>query len=94
MPGMMIGHTVEDPAMPAAKIAITIDEELLWALDLWVTEGRFPNRSKAIQAAVKEKCDRWRKTRLADECAKVDPKEVQAEADIFFNGEVLPWEEY
>ena len=36
MAGMMIGHTVEAPPMPAAKIAITIDEELVWALDLWV----------------------------------------------------------
>jgi Arc/MetJ-type ribon-helix-helix transcriptional regulator len=93
MPGMMIGHTVEDPAMPAAKIAITIDEELLWALDLWVTEGKFPNRSKAIQAAVKEKYDRWKKTRLADACAKADPKEEQAEADIIYKGEIFPWGE-
>lgn len=90
--GMMIGHTVEDPAMPAAKIAITIDEDLLWALDLWVKEGRFPNRSKAIQAAVKEKHDRWRKTRLAEECAKMDPKEAQTEADFLYEGEILPWE--
>lgn len=92
MPGMIIGHTVEDPAMPAAKIAITIDAELLRTLDLWVEEGKFPNRSKAIQAAVKEKHDRWRKTRLAEECAKVDPKEAQAEADALYEGEVLPWE--
>lgn len=92
MAGMMIGHTVEAPHMPAAKIAITIDEELLRALDLWVREGKYPNRSKAIQAAVKEKHDRWRKTRLAEECAKVDPREAQAEVDIRYEGEVLPWE--
>ncbi len=92
MPGMMIGHTVEDPAMPAAKIAITIDEDLLRDLDLWVAEGRYPNRSKAIQAAVKEKHDRWRKSRLADACARIDPREAQADVDVVFNDEVLPWE--
>ena len=74
--------------MPAAKIAITIDEELLWALDLWVKEEKFPNRSKAIQAAVKEKYDRWKKTRLADACAKADPEEEQAMADETFLGDV------
>ena len=78
--------------MPAAKIAITIDHRLLRDVDLWVSEGKYPNRSQAIQAAVKEKHDRWRKTRLAEACAKIDPKEAQAEADSFYDGEILPWE--
>jgi Arc/MetJ-type ribon-helix-helix transcriptional regulator len=85
---MMIGHTVEDPAMPAAKIAITIDAKLLRDVDLWVAEGQYPNRSQAIQAAVKEKHDRWRKTRLADACAKADPEEEQAMADETFLGDL------
>ncbi len=88
MAGMMIGYTVEAPAMPAAKIAITIDADLLRDVDLWVAEGKFPNRSKAIQAAVREKIERWKKTRLADECAKADPKEAQAEADETFLGDL------
>lgn len=88
MRGMMIGHTVEDPAMPAAKIAITIDAKLLRDVDLWVSEGKYPNRSRAIQAAVKEKHDRWRKTRLAEACAKVDPEEEQALADETFEGDM------
>lgn len=90
---MMIGNTVEAPPMPAAKIAITLDRELLRTVDLWVAEGKFPNRSKAIQAAVKEKHDRWRRTRLAEECAKLDPREAQAEVEEFHEGEVLPWHE-
>jgi len=88
MAGMMIGHTVEDPAMPAAKIAITIDAKLLRDVDLWVAEGRYPNRSQAIQTAVKEKHDRWRKTRLAEECAKLDPAEERAMADETFDGDL------
>ena len=90
----MIGNTVAPPRCPLAtpKIAITIDADLLRTLDLWVSEGRFPNRSKAIQAAVREKRERWRKTRLAEALRHVDPKEMQAEVDIVFDGEILPWE--
>jgi len=88
MSGMMNGHTVEAPPMPAAKIAITLDEDLLRDVDLWVREGRYPNRSKAIQAAVREKIERWKKTRLAEACSKIDPKEAQAEADETFDGDI------
>ena len=90
---MMIGNTTGSPTLPAAKIAITLDRELLRTVDLWVAEGRFPNRSRAIQEAIREKDRRWRRTRLADECAKVDPREAQAEVDAILDGEVLPWEE-
>ena len=64
--------------MPAAKVAITLDEVLLTQIDRWVTEGRYPNRSKAIQAAVREKLERSRRRRLAEEAAKLDPKEERA----------------
>jgi Arc/MetJ-type ribon-helix-helix transcriptional regulator len=74
--------------MAAAKIAITLDRDLLRTVDLWVAEGRFPNRSKAIQAAVREKHARWRRTRLAEECAKADPAEEQAMADETFEGDI------
>ena len=90
----MIGNTAASPrcALATPKIAITIDADLLRTLDLWVSEGRYPNRSKAIQAAVREKKQRWRKTRLAELCAMLDPAEEQAEAEVFYEGEVLPWE--
>ena len=38
--------------MARAKIAITIDEETLVAIDRLVSEHRFPNRSQAIQEAL------------------------------------------
>ena len=41
--------------MGRAKIAITIDEETLGAIDRLVAERRFPNRSQAIQEALDEK---------------------------------------
>jgi len=41
--------------MATAKIAITIEEDVLTRLDFLVKSHVFPNRSKAIQDAVKEK---------------------------------------
>ena len=84
---MMIGNTTGRPTMPSAKIAITIDQELLRTVDRWVAEGKFPNRSRAFQVAIREKQERWRRTRLAEECAKADPCEEQALAEEFLQGE-------
>ncbi len=67
--------------MGSAKVAITLDEQLLRVVDRWVKQGRYPNRSQAIQSALREKMDRWRRTRLVDELAKIDPKEEQRVAD-------------
>ena len=60
--------------MSTAKIAITIEEELLGKLDRLVASKVFPNRSKAIQEAIQEKLSRVNRSRLARECAKLDPK--------------------
>jgi len=71
--------------MSTAKVAISIEKELLNQIDKMVKEQVFPNRSKAIQAAVKEKLERVNKSRLAVECAKLDPKFEQALADEGLN---------
>ncbi|MDP2644889.1 MAG: ribbon-helix-helix domain-containing protein [Desulfobacterales bacterium] len=59
--------------MAASKIAITLENDILKRLDLLVKSNFFPNRSRAIQAAVAEKLTRMEKSRLAQECAKLDP---------------------
>ena len=64
--------------MPAAKVAITIEKELLKAVDRWVTQGRYPNRSRAIQAALREKMARWKHTRLLEALQEIDPEEEKA----------------
>ena len=56
------------------KIAITIDQNILARVDRLVSQHIFPNRSRAIQEAVEEKLKRFDKSRLARECAKLDPK--------------------
>ena len=60
--------------MPKTKVAITLDTELLQNLDDLVARRRFTNRSQAIEAALAEKLARLAKTRLAQECAKLDPQ--------------------
>ncbi|MEW6112745.1 MAG: ribbon-helix-helix domain-containing protein [Thermodesulfobacteriota bacterium] len=67
--------------MAKAKIAITVDEETLNRIDRLVCKRAFPNRSRAIQAAVEEKLGRMERTRLARECANLDPAQEQALAE-------------
>jgi len=76
--------------MGAAKVAITLDERLLRTVDRWVRQGRYPNRSKAIQAALWEMMERWKRTRLAEELSRLDPGEERALAEERLSGEAWP----
>jgi metal-responsive CopG/Arc/MetJ family transcriptional regulator len=80
--------------MAASKIAITIDDTILKRLDILVKSRAFPNRSKAIQEAVSEKLKRIEKSRLAKECAKLDPQFEQALAEEGLSLEMEEWPEY
>ena len=80
--------------MAASKIAITIDDKLLKQLDLMVKSKVFPNRSKAIQEAVADKLKRLERTRLAQECAKLDPDFEQNMAEEGFSLEKDQWPQY
>lgn len=80
--------------MSTAKIAITIEEETLGKLDRLVSSKVFPNRSKAIQEAIQEKLSRVNKSRLARECAKLDPAVERAIAEEGFSQEIDQWPEY
>ena len=80
--------------MPTAKVAITLDEDLLKKLDREVEEGKFPNRSRAIQDAVEEKLSRLDRTRLIRESAKLDAKFEQKLADEGLAEDFEEWPEY
>ena len=80
--------------MTTAKIAITIEEEILIRLDFLVKSHTFPNRSKAIQEAVQEKLNKIEKNHLEVECAKLNPKFEQALADEGIYSEIEEWPEY
>lgn len=80
--------------MTVAKIAITLDQGILGEVDRLVRRHVFPNRSRVIQEAVREKVTRLSVNRLARECAKLDPKAEQAIAEEGMSGEVASWPEY
>ncbi len=80
--------------MGKAKIAITLDEQYIDQLDAFVSKHVFQNRSQAIQEAVKEKLARIRRTRLAKECAKLDPALEKAMADEGLSEDLSQWPEY
>jgi len=80
--------------MSTSKVAITLDEELLKKLDRQVREGKFPNRSRAIQDAVEEKLARLDRTRLIRETAKLDPEIEQKLADEGLAEDFEEWPEY
>ena len=80
--------------MAASKIAITLENDIVKRLDMLVKSNFFPNRSKAIQEAVADKLKRIEKSRLAQECAKLDPEFEQSLAEEGFSSELTEWPEY
>jgi len=80
--------------MPKAKIAITLDEALLGRLDELVRQSAFASRSSAIEAAVEEKLERLARTRLARECAKLDPEAERGLAEEGLSADLREWPQY
>lgn len=80
--------------MSTAKIAVTIEAEVLAKLDRLVRERVFPNRSRAVQMAIEEKLARVGGARLAKECLKLDAAEEKALAEQGLALEDDPWPEY
>ena len=80
--------------MGAAKIAITIEEDLLNRIDELVDQKKFANRSRAIQEAVRDKLERLERGRLARECAKLTKKSEQILADEGLREDLKEWPEF
>jgi Arc/MetJ-type ribon-helix-helix transcriptional regulator len=57
------------------KIAVTLNPKTVADLDRWVREGRYPNRSRALQSAADYLAEREKRTRLVRELNKLDPVE-------------------
>ncbi|MBL8141999.1 MAG: ribbon-helix-helix protein, CopG family [Acidobacteria bacterium] len=79
--------------MPKTKVALTLDSTLLERVDDLVARARFRNRSQAIETALAEKLARLGRTRLAEECARLDPVEERRFADEAWGAD-SPWPEY
>lgn len=80
--------------MPAAKIAISLDKNVLNEIDNLVRNKIYPSRSRAIQDAIREKIERLSKSQLARECAKLDAVEEENLAEEGMHVEAEEWPEY
>jgi Arc/MetJ-type ribon-helix-helix transcriptional regulator len=80
--------------MGRSKVAISLDESTLNRLDKLVQKQVFPNRSQAIEEAVAEKLARLERSRLAQECAKLDPAFEKALAEEGLSEDLAGWSEY
>jgi metal-responsive CopG/Arc/MetJ family transcriptional regulator len=80
--------------MGKEKIAITLDEQSISELDRLVEKNVFQSRSQAIQEAVSEKLQRLKKTRLAAECAKLNPPFERGLGEEGLAEDVKEWPEY
>ena len=80
--------------MARSKVAISLNESTLSRLDQLVKKRVFPNRSQAIEEAVAEKLARLEKSRLAQECAKLDPAFEKALAEEGLSEDLAEWPEY
>jgi metal-responsive CopG/Arc/MetJ family transcriptional regulator len=80
--------------MGKEKIAITLDEEFIGELDRLVNQHVFQSRSQAIQEAVSEKLRRMKRSRLATECAKLQPAFEKAMAEEGMVEDMNQWPEY
>jgi len=82
------------PTMAKTKIAVTLETSLLTEVDALVRDHRFNNRSQAIESAVAEQLARFRRTRLAEACARLDPAEERALAEAGLAADTASWPEY
>ena len=88
---MTAGHTI---FMGVAKVTISIEEQLLTRVDRLVRSRRFANRSQAIQEAIEDKLRRLNRTRLAEECSKLDPSLERSLAEEGVKLDLEEWPEY
>jgi metal-responsive CopG/Arc/MetJ family transcriptional regulator len=77
-----------------AKLAVTLDESILAEVDSLVRSRVFPNRSRIIEQAVREKLERLKKSRLIDQCALLDPVFEKALAEEGMSEEIDRWPAY
>lgn len=79
--------------MATTKIAVTVESGTLREVDRLVKDGRFPNRSRAIQSALADMLSRRKKRRLREELAKLNARQEQELAEESLVGETR-WPEY
>lgn len=80
--------------MAKAKVAVTLDMQVLEQVDELVARRVYPNRSRAVESVLAAALRRSAHTRLAAECAKLDPKEEIAMAEEGMEVTAREWPPY
>lgn len=77
-------------AMATKSINVTIDEELLSQSDLFISQGKYPNRSQFVQASIQNMLAKLDAEHIAEQ-AKLLKKDRDSE--LWFEGELADWQE-
>jgi len=77
--------------MSTTKIAISMDAEAVRRVDELVANAPYPSRSRFIQEAVQDKLARLSRSRLAEQCALLNPPAEQELAEEFTADEFEAW---
>jgi len=80
--------------MSVAKIAISIDDQLLAKLDNFILQKKFKTRSQAIQMAVQNTVERLDHQRLINACLQLDIHNERALADEGLTKDIEEWPEF
>ncbi|MBI2957410.1 MAG: ribbon-helix-helix protein, CopG family [Chloroflexi bacterium] len=80
--------------MAKEKIAVTLDGRFVGELDRLVDRRVFRSRSQAIEEAVREKLQRMKRSRLAEESAKLEPASERALSEEAFPEDMKQWPAY
>ncbi len=84
--GMTYCHT-----MRKAKIALSLDADVVRRVDELVSRAAFTSRSQAVEAALREKLERIDRRRLSEELAKLQPDQEKRMAEEGIQGDVESW---
>jgi Arc/MetJ-type ribon-helix-helix transcriptional regulator len=68
------------------KVTVTLENKSMREVDRLVQEGRFPSRSRAVQAARAETMTHRKHSRLEESSGKLDPQAERALAKEMLSG--------
>ncbi|MEL6786751.1 MAG: ribbon-helix-helix domain-containing protein [Cyanobacteria bacterium J06607_15] len=76
--------------MATKSINVTIDEKLLSQSDLFISQGKYPNRSQFVQASIKNMLAKLDAEYIAEQ-VKLLKNDLDTES--WFGGELADWQE-
>ena len=80
--------------MKCAKVAISIEASVLKKIDRLVKPRTFESRSQAFQKAAENILEKFERSRLAKECAKLDIRFKRKLADEGLSRDLEEWPDY